>query len=246
MLRIGHFFKVLDTVDSTNNYAMAQVHAGLAKHGFCYFAHHQTAGKGQRGKSWLTQAGENVSISVVIDPGRLLLSDQFLLSASAALSCYDFVKGYAGIETRVKWPNDIYWCDRKAGGILIENVVAGTRWQYAIVGIGLNINQTIFPTHLPNPVSLKQISNNHYDAEQMARELCYFFDNRYQQTQADKQATIIEDYNNVLYKRNETVKLRHKNILFDTVIKGVNIQGRLVTNQFVEKEYSSGEIQWVT
>jgi BirA family biotin operon repressor/biotin-[acetyl-CoA-carboxylase] ligase len=115
---IGQRLIILPSIDSTNNYAMGQANAGLAGHGTVYFALEQTAGKGQRGKSWITTVGENIMMSVVIEPQSLKINDQFLLSAAIALGCYDFFKSYAGDEISIKWPNDIYWRDRKAGGYL--------------------------------------------------------------------------------------------------------------------------------
>ena len=108
LLPIGYPFEELPRVDSTNNYAMAQVQKGNANHGSVYFAHNQTAGKGQRGKSWTTNAGENLILSVVLQPHKIKPAESFYLSAAIATACYDFFKKYAGIETRIKWPNDIY------------------------------------------------------------------------------------------------------------------------------------------
>src|SRR4051812_42781769 len=122
---IGHFFKMLPLVDSTNNYAMGQVHAGLAKHGFVYATEEQTAGKGQRGKIWQSEPGSNITLTAVLEPYPLSYAKQFYLSAVIALACFDFVRKYAGEKTKIKWPNDIYIDDRKAGGILIENVLNG-------------------------------------------------------------------------------------------------------------------------
>ena len=120
---IGQRLIILPVIDSTNNYAMGQATAGKAGHGTVYFTLEQTAGKGQRGKTWLATPGENIMMSVVIEPHPLKTSQQFLLSAAIALGCYDFFKNYAGDETSIKWPNDIYWRDRKAAGILIESRV---------------------------------------------------------------------------------------------------------------------------
>ena len=118
---IGQPFIILPSVDSTNNYAMAQSRAGLAMHGTAYLAMEQTNGKGQRGKSWTSKPGENIMLSVVLEPKGLTIGNQFILSASVALACYDFLKKYTDPEmTRIKWPNDLYWQDRKAGGVLVE------------------------------------------------------------------------------------------------------------------------------
>src|SRR5690349_2865335 len=110
---IGQSFTILETVDSTNNYAMREVQEGKAGHGNVYFTLSQTAGKGQRGKSWNTNPGENLILSIVIDPSRLILSEQFMLSISIALSCCDLFNEFETGDIAVKWPNDLYWRDRK-------------------------------------------------------------------------------------------------------------------------------------
>ena len=143
-------FIELQSVDSTNNYAMARVAEGVAQHGSAYFAHEQTAGKAQRGKIWISEKGANIMMSMVIKPLFLQPSEQFKLSACVAVALHDFLKRYAGEQTKIKWPNDIYWRDRKAAGILIENVISTGKlaignWQWAIVGIGVNLNQVDFP-----------------------------------------------------------------------------------------------------
>ena len=137
---IGKPFIELPTVESSNNYATRQVQAHLAGHGATWFAYNQTKGKGQRGNTWTTHPGQNIILTTVIEPIHLKLADQFILSAAVAVACYDFFSSYALDETSIKWPNDIYWKDRKAGGILIENILQGTDWKYAIVGIAININ----------------------------------------------------------------------------------------------------------
>ena len=245
LLPIGNPFIELTTVDSTNNYAMAQVQNGTATHGTAYFAHHQTAGKGQRGKSWTTSPGENLLLSVIIQPNRLNPADSFLLSATIGNACYDFFKSYAGTETRIKWPNDIYWRDRKTGGILIENIIRKDNWSYSIVGVGLNINQTEFGEGLQNAASLKQITGTTYDPVLLAKELCVVMTSHYQNIETERQK-IIEYYNGNLYKLNSLVKLRKTNIVFETTIKGVTPSGRLLTLDTMEREFDFGEVEWIS
>jgi BirA family transcriptional regulator, biotin operon repressor / biotin---[acetyl-CoA-carboxylase] ligase len=239
--RIGEPFIELFTIDSTNNYAMGQAHAGLASHGAVYFADTQTAGKGQRNKSWATNPGENITMSCILQPTGPNITRPFLLSAAVALACRDFFNVYTAGDTTIKWPNDIYWRDRKAGGILIENIYRASEWQFAVAGIGLNINQTAFPAHLPNPVSLKQISGRDYDRMALAREFCDHLTNRYDQFHRDD-TTLLQDYNNGLYKKGETTRLRKGNITFETMILGVSAMGRLMTP---EQEFDFGEVEWV-
>jgi BirA family biotin operon repressor/biotin-[acetyl-CoA-carboxylase] ligase len=244
LLPIGNPFIELPTVESTNNYAMAQARKGNARHGAAFFAHHQTAGKGQRGKSWTADPGENIIMSIVLQPIELKPSDSFHLSAAVATACYDFFKNSAGPETSVKWPNDIYWRDRKAGGILIENVIQKGFWTFSIVGIGMNINQTAFDANLPNPVSLKQITGKSYDPVVQAKELCGLMQVKYQELISARH-TSIDRYNEALYKRNELVRLKRGNIVFETRLKGVSAYGTLITFDQMEHEFGFGEIEWI-
>ncbi len=242
---IGQRLIILPVIDSTNNYAMAQATAGLATHGTVYFALEQTAGKGQRGKTWHTTPGENIMMSVVIQPQALKTSQQFLLSAAIALGCYDFFKTYAGDETSIKWPNDIYWRDRKAAGILIESRVGNplNTWLFAIAGMGININQTQFAPEALRPVSLKQITGKTYDINTLAQELCTFLENRYQTIWNPQQ--LLADYQQALYKLGQSVKLKKANSVFETTIQGVTPSGQLITRDTLERQFEVGEVEWV-
>jgi len=120
-------FIELLSVDSTNNYALTQIHAGLTQHGSVFFAHEQVAGKGQRGKTWTAPKDSSLIVSIVIDPHPLQLIQQFQFNACIALSVCEFFGQYAGNKTSIKWPNDLYWNDRKAGGILIENIIGSRK-----------------------------------------------------------------------------------------------------------------------
>jgi BirA family transcriptional regulator, biotin operon repressor / biotin---[acetyl-CoA-carboxylase] ligase len=239
------FFKILDTVDSTNNYAMAKVRAGMAKHGMAIFAREQTAGKGQRGKSWQTQAQQNITLSLILNTDTLRTDQQFYLSMLVALGVNDFIKEYAGGETAIKWPNDLYWRDRKAGGILIETVFKGSTWQWAVVGIGININQTRFDKSLPNPVSLSQITGKTYDVILLAKELYGFVMKRVGAIATIKTDSVVQEYNDSLYKLNQTVKLKKANAIFKTTIRGVSVSGQLHTADTMERQFDFGEVQWV-
>jgi BirA family biotin operon repressor/biotin-[acetyl-CoA-carboxylase] ligase len=224
---IGQPFYVLDKIDSTNNYAMEQVNTGQITAGTAWFAMEQTAGKGQRGKQWLSPPGENIMLSIALQPNGLPLSRQFLLSVAVALGAADFFGKYAGNETMIKWSNDIYWRDRKAGGILIENVLRGNTWQYAITGIGININQTQFPEHLPNPVSLRQITGKNWDAVALAKELCQYLEHRLQQLHPAHYNTLLEEYKSRLFRRNEPGLYRIQGEYFQGTIRDVLPDGKL-------------------
>lgn len=159
----------LPLVDSTNIYAMAQIKDGLAKSGSCFRADFQTHGKGQHGRVWESTKGQNLLCTYILELKQLdslkkwSPTHQIGFSAAIALGIRSFFDGYTNGDTKIKRPNDIYWRDRKAGGILIENLVRGKEWTWSVVGIGININQTVFSPDAPNPVSLKQITGRDWE-----------------------------------------------------------------------------------
>ena len=287
-MAIGHAFIELQSVDSTNNYAMAQAAEGRAAHGTLFFAHEQWAGKGQRGRSWASTPGENIVLSAVLEPLALQPSQAFSLSVCVALACHDLFSRYAGPgSTSIKWPNDLYWNDRKAGGILIENHFQGDRWTLAIAGMGININQVEFPETARNPVSLRQITGRTFHAVELARELGSCLDQRYSAligtgaansrsattgtatattggnptgtataitgtnptstaTATTKgAATQLKEYNTLLYRRGQTVRLKKDSAVFETVVQGVSPRGQLLTRDVMDREFSFGEVEWV-
>jgi BirA family biotin operon repressor/biotin-[acetyl-CoA-carboxylase] ligase len=241
---IGEPFIIIPEVESTNNYAMGELQNNAAKHGTAWFAHSQTQGKGQRGKSWVSYPSENIILTVALAPA-LQLSMQFSVSMAIALAASDFFMKYAGDETSVKWPNDIYWRDRKAAGILIENIVQGSGWQWAVAGIGMNVNQTVFPDVSVHPVSIKQITGKQYDSVEMAKELCACINERWKQIESGDFEKLHEEYNQRLFKRNETVKLKKENIVFEAKIVEVNSFGELIVEAPTVRHFQFGEVEWV-
>ncbi len=238
------FWIELDTVDSTNNYAMALVHEGLAQHGTVVFAYHQTRGKGQRGKVWETTAGENLSFSVIVQPSFLLATQGFQLLATTAVAVRNQLEKKIGNETKIKWPNDLYWRDRKTGGILIETIFRGTQWQWAIIGIGINVNQTEF-TGLQNPVSIKQITGEDTDIKQLALGIHSNLMLSIEDLQKNGFADFYDQYNRQLYKRHETVRLKKGSRSFETYINSVNEQGQLNTGSDTNEFFDFGEVDWI-
>jgi BirA family transcriptional regulator, biotin operon repressor / biotin---[acetyl-CoA-carboxylase] ligase len=281
MISTGGHLTILESVDSTNNYAMGRVRTGLAKHGDGFFAMAQVQGKGQRGKGWVTERGTNIIITLVMRPGGLQLQQQFQLSTAVALAAHDFFAHYAGDETSIKWPNDIYWRDRKAGGILIENIIVSrqssdvrendiretsdistgngntdgnpanltsdasrlTSWQWAIIGMGININQTAFSESIRNAVSLKQITGKDWDVVALAKELCGYVQNRYEQLLAGND--LLQEYNERLYKKGQNVKFKQGSRVFEGMVKEVNFMGELVVLTAIEEHFDFGEVEWV-
>ncbi len=270
---IGLPFTELISVDSTNNYALSQLHAGLTHHGEAFFAHEQTAGKGQRGNIWTTEKESSIILSVVMNPYPLQLAHQFQLSACIAVSVCEFLQGYIGNECKIKWPNDLYWCDRKAGGILIENIIGKSSeikesqesgnhfrdsnehianiqnpvagWLWAVVGIGININQGNFPKELINPVSLVQITGKKYNPLLLSQDLCVFIKKNLKILVDTSFEEIYHTYQSHLYKKNEQVKFKKGNRVFEATIKSVSPYGELVIQHAFEEKVRFGEIEWI-
>lgn len=243
-VKFGEPFIKLLRVASTNNYALSMLKNNLAYHGTAIFTEEQTKGKGQIGKKWITTKGDNILMSIIINISTIPLQKQFDLLAMAALGCYDFFNKYAVSETAIKWSNDIYWKDKKAGGILIETAYCNKE-RFAIVGIGLNINQTVFDTSLKNPVSLKQITGKTYNVIDLALELCNCINNWYQVLENGDKELLLKSYNEHLFKLNQTVTLKKENVKFNAVIKGVNEYGELMINNGFEQNFNFGEVELV-
>lgn len=241
----NELFSILHTVDSTNNYATGQVHAGLAKHGQAWFALDQYAGKGQRGKSWKSNAGENIMMSIALHPDKVFSTKPFLFSVFVACICREVFAEFAGEETKIKWPNDIYWRDRKAGGILIENIFRGNGWGWAIVGIGLNINQTEFDETVKNGTSLKLINEKAFDPIMIAKKLQQALIERLNGIKDYEIWEFLEIYNEHLYKKGAFTELKKGNVVFKTKVGSVNEYGQLHTTDALDRIFEFGEVVWI-
>lgn len=241
----AHPLVILPTVDSTNNHAMRELRSGHAQDGMVFFALEQTNGRGQRGKKWTSNKGENIMMSMIWDANGMHITQQFMLSCSVALACFDFFNNHAQDQTSIKWPNDIYWCDRKAGGILIDNVIKGPIWEYAVIGMGININQSEFSALANKAVSLKQITGKSWDVIALAKELLEIVSNRLEQIRSGNSEQILHEYNDCLYKKGVITKFKKNEKCFEGLVNGVNENGELIVTCNEQQYYSFGEIEWL-
>lgn len=150
----------LDTADSTNQAVRERL--PLLDNMSVLAAFRQTAGRGQGDHTWFATPGLNLTFSLLLRPDGLKASDSVLLSCTAALGIRDYLLG-AGIDAGIKLPNDIWTGGRKICGLLIENMLEGKYVRTSIIGVGLNVNQTLWPAELPNPVSMKELTGHSYD-----------------------------------------------------------------------------------
>ena len=237
-------FHRLEQVDSTNNYAMAQIHEGYAKHGMAWYAHHQTEGKGQRGKSWESEAGENILLSVAIVPPAAFHQSPFLFNAYISLTIKSWLEAIIAENVKIKWPNDMLIRDRKAGGLLIENIYRGHSWNWSVVGIGINVNQTEFNSHSRTPVSIHHITGKKHDAEALSKSLHQKIVEAVENAGTIHPDDIVKLYNMCLFKHGESVTLIHEQNKLVTTILGVNSDGLLFTQDSEVRSFRFGEVEW--
>jgi BirA family biotin operon repressor/biotin-[acetyl-CoA-carboxylase] ligase len=242
--KIGIPFIELAQTDSTNNYVLDAARNNSAKHGTACFAHHQTAGKAVRGRVWNAEQGQNIALSVLLQMQWLPVSQQFRLSAMVAVAVHDFLSRYTE-EVKIKWPNDIYLHNKKAVGILIENILKGDDWQWAVAGIGININQILVPPEIAtNAISLKQLTGTNYDTVLLAKKLCRYLEKWFKTLQDKDFSEILKVYNDVLFRKNEYVKFRKDEEIFMLKILGVNEKGLLILGSKEVPLLSHGEMEW--
>lgn len=243
---IGQPFVNVLATGSTNDEARIAIKDGRATPGMVIFTTEQKAGRGQRGRSWKSEKDASIAMSALIRPDFLTVSQQFSLSMAVALAAQDLLSTYAGSDDiRIKWPNDIYWRDRKLSGILIESVISSSgQWQWAVVGIGVNVNQPSFPSELPNPVSLRQITGKQFDCEKLARELCLLLTIRLRQLQEKESTALLEDYNQKLYKKGSACHFIKNDQPIQAIVGSVTITGELILEELADP-IRFGEIEWV-
>lgn len=186
----------IEETTSTNDEVRTLAALGEEHSVACYTAY-QTAGRGQKGNSWESERAQNLLCSILLRNVDVMAREQFCISEAVSLAIVDAVRRESGVECRIKWPNDIYVGDKKLCGILIENRLKGSSISECVVGIGLNLNQMEFCSDAPNPVSLRQITGDSYDAEKMLRGIV----ERMQFWLECPRIQLQEKYHSCLYRR---------------------------------------------
>lgn len=234
---IGSNTIFLTEVDSTNSYASALLKNVKPPEGTVISAQHQVNGRGQRESSWQAASGMNITISVILYPTFLELSQQHFLYKIAALACYDTIAGFIDpgqYDIKIKWPNDMLVNRKKICGILIENQLVERSIQSAILGIGLNVNQTEF-SGLSSAVSLKLLRKQDTDLQILRSNLCHHLDFWYNRLK-QKDWTLIQDrYLQKLFGLNEWLDFDEQGRTVHYRIRGLGREGLLM----LEKEDGS-------
>lgn len=161
---------------------------------------YQTAGRGQRGNHWEAERGKNLLFGFLFHPTLVPVTHQFALSEALALAVRAALAEHVDGGVKVKWPNDVYWLDYKIAGMLLEHDVCGTQIATTLTGVGINVNQTVFESDAPNPISLMKITGNHHSRAELLSKLVGEFEKRYHLILHNDYATLHTEYMEHLYR----------------------------------------------
>ena len=163
--------KYLDSIDSTSTELRRRMSVEELSHGYCISADFQTAGHGQATNRWESEDSKNLLFSLLLRPTIIPAAEQFIITELVTLAIINVLQDAIRQQITIKWPNDIYVGDKKLCGILIENALCGPTIDTCIVGIGININQELFKSDAPNPISLKQLNGRDNDRKEILEEI---------------------------------------------------------------------------
>ncbi|MDF2431359.1 MAG: BirA family transcriptional regulator [Mucilaginibacter sp.] len=247
-LFVGQNYVTIKQVDSTNNFLKELLsNSKPVIEGTVIMAESQFAGRGQQQNGWHAEPGKNLTFSILLKPAFVPVTAQFDLVRAVSLGVFYALYPLLGEKLKIKWPNDIYYGDRKLGGMLIENLVQGSQIKNSIIGIGLNINQENFPAELTNAISLKQILHQDYDLKTLLAEICRHIEAWYLNLKAGKISVVRNSYIDRLYWLNEHKSFKTPEGSFKGIIKKVRDNGLLVieNNNHQELEFSLKEIEFL-
>jgi len=208
----------LKKISSTNDYLLENNKE--YENGTVVVTESQTAGKGLGKNVWESEKGKNLTLSILLKPGNIKSDEQFNLNMSTSLAIRKFIQKFTTAKITVKWPNDIYAGNKKIAGILIKNFLYGSSIERSIIGIGININQETFTGDAPNPISLKQLTGQDHDLNQLLNELLQQLDVYYETLSNRYFEALNSEYYKHLYQLNEW----HDYLIHDQHVKGY-IQG---------------------
>lgn len=239
-----------DSIGSTNTY-LRELKGGDPAYDYeVAVADFQTAGRGQKGNTWESEQGKNLLFSILAHPRNIKVRDQFYLSEAIALAVSDAVIAVIGPEfaggVSVKWSNDVYWNDFKMAGILIENTLQGDRILYTVAGVGLDVNQEVFLSDAPNPISLKNITGRDFDRDALLTDIVERFIGYMERAEQDM-ADVDRMYRERLYRREGYHPFRDAAGEFEACIEGIRPDGclMLLTRGGEHRVYEFKQVQFI-
>ena len=242
---MSNIIKIKET-DSTNHWLKEQSEKQPLDEGTAVIAEYQTAGKGQRGNRWESEAGKNITCSLLLYPDFLPVKQHFLLSEAVALGLKDAAEQYI-CPVQIKWPNDLYYQNRKIAGILIENELTGQIIGKSVIGIGLNVNQEQFSDAAPNAVSMKQILGEEINVDTLLKKMVNAILFRYNTLKTGNTESITLAYHDSLYRKSGFYFFSDKNGPFKAAIERIADDGflHLITEAGEKRSYAFKEISYI-
>ena len=217
--------------DSTNNYVKSQLPSfdndEQQPRLVVAYADYQTAGRGQGSNHWESENGKNLLFSILCHPVWVPITSQFIISEAEAIALHDALSVYTD-DITIKWPNDIYWKDKKISGTIIENSLHGGHIKDCIIGTGININQTEFKSDAPNPVSLYQIIGKETDRMTILKDIINRFDAYLTDVRNGNYEKIVSLYMSYLYRGHGFFPFKDNDGEFEAAIVEVEDDGHLI------------------
>lgn len=244
---VGQNIFKFDSIDSTNNYAESLITKIRPPEGTAIITDYQTDGKGQFGRKWISNAGENLTFSLILYPDILLPDEGFLLNILTSVSILEALELEKISDCSVKWPNDILYSNKKLGGILTKTSIGKGSIQTAVIGIGLNVNQITFSKNAGSPIALKSIAGMEFKVDSIFRIICNRLEENYISLINGNRKELLEKYNSQLMDRGNVVKVISRD---EKEIEGrlerVDLYGRLVlTIKGEEKIFQYPEVRLI-
>lgn len=236
----------INETNSTNNYLQSLCSEQKVEELTVVVADFQTSGRGQRGNSWESDPGKNLLFSTVIFPEFLEARRQFLISQIISLAIKEELDTYTS-DISIKWPNDIYWKEKKICGMLIENDLMGRNISQSIAGIGININQETFHSFAPNPVSLRQITGKEFDLFEILKSIVLRIQSYYSLLKKGNTESIVCQYEMSLFRKEGMHRFKDANGEFLARIICVEPEGRLILEDEIlnKRGYMFKEVEYL-
>ena len=225
-------------IDSTNKYLQNLLEEGADITDNIVVTDFQSSGKGQGRNVWESESGKNLLFSVALNMSYLRAENQFVLTQMVSVAMINVLKNYLPEEHLfIKWPNDIYFKNKKIAGVLIKNEIKGMMLGTSIIGIGLNVNQESFDENLPNPISMKMITGEDYDLEEILSDISSrLISFSGQQPAANSQQPIADSYIKYLYRYRQWALYQHEGSVKEMMIVGYDQFGRLILKEKNDRE----------
>jgi len=246
---MDYFIKHHNRIDSTNGYAMELISTSPPEGGTVIWADEQTHGVGHGSNQWESESGKNLTFSLILKPEQINPGDQFMLTQMVSIALYNLITDLLNRkDIKIKWPNDIYIMNNKVAGILIRNILRGSRISYSVIGIGLNVNQEKFQSDAPNPISLIHFNETPLSIEDILSDLLIRISGIYSGLDSKEyREELNRQYLNNLYRYKQSGRFREGKREFTATLEGIGEYGKLKlkTEEGKVQLYDFKEVEFV-